>query len=263
MYLYIYIYIFISLTDHRLQMLHLLEFYFLMRLIWSNFICTFRRLRRCVLDWMFLPLELINILRTKHLELKTLTMPQITTYTVPWTNIKIEYTDRPANLSQGGHNKTYNHTCRKYLWETSLETTERCKDKRLVPMVKKEWAIPAKGNMYDTMWERNGEQEKRAQGHWKSLNDDIWIQRSIWIYIRKKNDKISGTFNQCGMSVSDIVCMCMYVGRFLYFCVETPCHKFSRLNGPVSSSYFHLHSSGTSTHSNRHTYLERMPVGPF
>ena len=104
---------------------------------------------------------------------------------------------------------------------------------------------------------------QRGQGHWKSLNDDIWIQRSIWIYIRKKNDKTSGTFNQCGMSVSDIVCMCMYVGRFLYFCVETPCNKFSTLNSPVSSSYFHLHSSGTSTHSNRHTYLERMPVGPF
>jgi hypothetical protein len=217
MYLYIYIYIFISLTDHRLQMLHLLEFYFLMRLIWSNFICTFRRLRRCVLDWMFLPLELINILRTKHLELKTLTMPQITTYTVPWTNIKIEYTDRPANLSQGGHNKTYNHTCRKYLWETSLETTERCKDKRLVPMVKKEWAIPAKGNMYDTMWERNGEQEKghRAiENHWMMTFE---FRDRFGFISEKKMTKFRehSTSVEC-RCLTLCVCACMWVDSCIF-----------------------------------------------
>jgi len=155
--------------NRRLQPFPAFSQYLLMRFIWSNFICTFRRLHRRVLDCMFLPLELINILRTKHLELKTLTMPQITTYTVPRTNIKIEYTDRHANLSQGGHNKKYNHTWRKYLWETPLETTERSRNKRLVPMVKKECAIPAEGNMHDTMCQRNGEQDKGERAieiHW-------------------------------------------------------------------------------------------------
>ena len=58
------------------------------------------------------------------------------------------------------------------------------------------------------------------------------------------------------------VCVCVLVDSF-FLGVETPHNKFSKLNGPVTSSHYHLHSSGTSTHSNRHTYLERMPIGPL
>jgi len=165
------------------------------------------------------------ILSTKHLELKTLTMPQIMTYTVPRTNIKFEYTDRHAKSSQGGHSKTYNHTWCKYLWETLLETTERYRDKRL-PMVKKECAIHAKGNMYDMMCERNGEQDKGERAieiHWMTTFEfrDLFrfISEKVMIQLGEHSTSV-----EC-RCLTLCVCVCVLVDSF-FLGVETPRNKF-------------------------------------